>query len=78
MPTAQCHKMATDRGGRRTGGERRRRERAVAFHDRRTIPDRRHGTDRRSGSERRSHQGFRMLVGLDRRGAFRQPEPALD
>lgn len=60
-----------DKGGRRSGFDRRFLVMTIAFMDRRSGPERRSGMDRRSGLERRSRSGYREIVGLDRRKWFK-------
>lgn len=59
-----------DKGGRRSGLDRRLVSSLVNHPERRTGRDRRSRRDRRSGLDRRSAKGFRRLVGLDRRRWF--------
>jgi hypothetical protein len=63
--------LITDKGGRRTQTDRRQSASSIDFPDRRSGNDRRIHTDRRKGVERRSPEGFRSIVGMDRRKLFR-------
>ena len=60
-----------NKGGRRSGSDRRKLSSLIDFPDRRSGIDRRSGFDRRSGLDRRSPQGFRSIVSMDRRRSFR-------
>ena len=58
-----------DNGGERDGEGRRKAVVGINFSDRRYNKDRRQAMDRRSGRDRRSPNGFRPIIGLDRRRA---------
>ena len=62
--------MMNDNGGRRRGFDRRQSSIDIDYLDRRSGYERRSGTDRRSGFDRRSSEGFRSIIGLDRRKSF--------
>jgi hypothetical protein len=76
MGTNGKEKSIKDRGGTRSGTERR--ERSFLMH----IPERRSGKDRRNGSDRRRSLGGQRELdykkspdnedGIERRGAFRE------
>ena len=59
-----------DNGGRRSESDRREFSYAVCLPERRSDNDRRCMPDRRNGLDRR-RDGFRAIVGLDRRVGFR-------
>ena len=59
-----------DKGGRRLWRERRKRHDTINSPDRRAGNDRRCGIDRRHGRDRRSPEGFRRILGVDRRLAY--------
>ncbi len=58
-------------GDRRSELDRRQLSLPIHFSDKRFGNDRRSGSDQRSGLDRRSPQGFRSIVGMDRRRSFR-------
>ena len=60
-----------DKGGRRSGLDRRSFSYAIYIPERREEMERRNGIDRRSGKDRRNPEGVRRLIGLDRRKAFK-------
>ena len=61
-----------DKGGRRSGTDRRQLLSPITFPERRTDDDRRGEVDRRNGFERRSEKGVRVIIGNDRRRFFKK------
>ena len=68
--TQNLGKTIKDKGGRRFWSERRQSRDTAFSPDRRTGPERRCGVDRRHGRDRRSPEGFRRILGADRRLAY--------
>jgi hypothetical protein len=60
-----------DKGGRRSGTDRRQLLSPITFPERRTDVDCKGEVDRRSGFERRSEKEVRVIIGMDRRKFFK-------